>query len=74
MSHRARIRCPSCRSVTPVFVVWSAGGRCPGCSHELVPREPARELVVAPVTVTVPVGVVARARATAPGAWRRTSP
>jgi hypothetical protein len=45
MVERARVRCPVCRAAVPVTVLWSVGGRCPGCSQ---PLEAARRGPSAP--------------------------
>ena len=42
-----RLRCPVCRSVVPVTLVWALGDSCPRCSEPLRaaqgPRTPRRK-------------------------------
>ena len=42
-----RLRCPVCRSVVPITLVWALGDSCPRCSEPLhaaqAPRTPRRK-------------------------------
>ncbi len=40
---RAQVRCPVCRSVVSVTVLWAVGDTCPCCSQPLYAARPRRK-------------------------------